>query len=162
MDRISTHLWFDHQAEQAARFYCGLFSDSRIDAIVRSPVNGPDGERAGVLQVEFTLAGRGFIALNGGPGVPFTEAVSLSIDCEDQAEVDRWWDALSAHPGNERCGWLKDRFGLSWQVIPRTLPALLGDPDRARARRAMQAMMTMKRIDIAALEAAADATGAAS
>ena len=160
MDRISTHLWFDDQAEQAAGFYCELFPDSRIDDVMRSPSaassDGPDDRRGNVLQVEFTLAGRSFLALNGGPGVPFTEAISLSIDCEDQAEVDRYWAALSAHPENERCGWLKDRFGLSWQVIPRALPALLGDPDRARARRAMAAMMGMKKIDVAALEAAAD------
>ena len=160
MDKISTHLWFDTQAEQAAKFYCELFPDSRINDIVRAPIDYGVGPKGGVLQVAFTLTGKSFLALNGGPGVPFTEAISLSIDCEDQAEVDRYWSALSAHPQNEQCGWVKDRFGLSWQVIPRALPRLLGDKDPERAKRAMAAMMSMKKIDIAALEAAADKDGA--
>ena len=156
MDRIATHLWFDDRAEEAARFYTDLFPDSRIERITRSPADWANGAEGDVLEVAFTLSGRTFLALNGGPGFPFTEAVSLSVDCEGQAEVDRWWEALSAHPEHERCGWLKDRFGVSWQIIPRALPALLADPDRARARRVMEAMMTMKKIDVAALEAVAE------
>ena len=103
----------------------------------------------------FTLSGRGFLGLNGGPGYPFTAAISLSVDCETQAEVDRYWEALSAHPENEQCGWVKDKFGASWQVVPRILPKLLANPDRAKAKRAMDAMMTMTKIDVAALERAA-------
>lgn len=155
MDKISTHLWFDGKAEEAAGFYAALFPDSRIDEVVRAPAEYPGGKEGDVLQVTFTLAGRSFLALNGGPGFPFREAISLSIDCEDQAEVDRYWHALSAHPENEQCGWVKDRFGVSWQVIPRALPRLLADTDRAKAKRVMEAMMTMKKIDGAALEVAA-------
>ena len=155
MDKISTFLWFDGQAEQAATFYTSLFPDSRIDGITRAPADYPSGKRGDVLTVEFTLAGRSFHALNGGPQFKFTEAISLSIDCADQAEVDRYWSALSAHPENEQCGWVKDRFGLSWQVVPSALPKLLADPDGAKAKRVMEAMMKMKKIDIAALQRAA-------
>jgi len=155
MDKISTHLWFDDQAEEAATFYTGLFPDSRVDEIMRAPADYPNGKAGDVLQVTFTLVGRSFLALNGGPGYPFTEAISLSIDCDTQAEVDRYWEALSAHPENEQCGWVKDRFGLSWQIIPTLLPTLLADPDREKAGRAMEAMMKMKKIDIDALKRAA-------
>ena len=158
MDKIATHLWFDGRAEEAAEFYVGTFPDSRIERLTRSPADWPNGAAGDVIEVAFTLAGRSFLALNGGPGYPFTEAISLSVDCADQAEVDRYWEALSAHPEHEWCGWLKDRFGVSWQIIPRALPELLNDPDRARAKRAMEAMMTMKKIDVAALEAAAGAS----
>lgn len=155
MDKITTCLWFDGKAKEAATFYTALFPDSRIDQVTHSPSDYPAGKEGDVLLVEFTLGGRSFLALNGGPGSPFTQAISLSIDCEDQAEVDRYWNALSAHPENEQCGWVKDRFGLSWQVVPCALPKLLADPDRAKARRAMQAMMTMKKIDVAAVKKAA-------
>lgn len=155
MDRISICLWFDGNAQQAAEFYTGLFPDSRIDEVTRSPADYPAGKTGDVLTVAFTLAGRSFLGLNGGPEFSFTEAVSLSTDCADQAEVDRYWQALSAHPESEACGWVKDRFGLSWQIVPRVLPRLLADPDRNKARRVMEAMMRMKKIDIAALEAAA-------
>ncbi|MFL6861463.1 MAG: VOC family protein [Allosphingosinicella sp.] len=154
---ITPCLWFDGRAEEAANFYAGLFPDSRVDAVTRSPADYPAGKAGDVITVEFTLMGRPFMGLNGGPAFAFTEAVSFSILCDDQAEVDRYWDALIADGGEASvCGWLKDRFGLSWQVTPKILPRLLADPDRARARRAMEAMMTMGKIDVAAIERAAD------
>lgn len=155
MDKISTFLWFDGQAEEAAEFYTGLFPDSSVDEVTRSPSDYPAGKAGDVITVAFTLSGRSFIAMNGGPGHPFTDAISLSIECEDQAEVDRYWEALSDGGEPVMCGWIKDRFGLSWQVTPRILPQLLADPDRAKAKRAMEAMMQMVKIDVAAIEAAA-------
>ena len=154
-DKIAPCLWFDGQAEEAADFYVSLLPDSRVDAVHRAAADYPSGKRGDVLTVEFTLGGRQFVGLNGGPHFIFNEAVSLQIYCEDQAEVDRLTAALSAVPAAEQCGWVKDRFGLSWQIVPRRMLALLADPDAARARRAMRAMMTMKRIDIAAVERAA-------
>lgn len=155
MDRISTFLWFDGDAEAAAEFYTGLFPDSRIDEVTHSPMEYPGGKEGAAITVAFTLSGRSFIAMNGGPGHPFTDAISLSVDCEDQAEVDRYWDAFAKGGEPVGCGWIRDRFGLSWQVTPRILPRLLADPDRARARRAMEAMVEMVKIDVAAIEAAA-------
>lgn len=154
-NKITINLWFDDVAEQAAAFYVGLFPNSRIDAIHRSPADNPSVDKGAVLVVEFTLDGRSFIALNGGPHFQLTEAVSLVIDCADQAEVDRYWHAIVADGGSpSQCGWCKDRFGLSWQVTPRRLKELLSQPDRAAAERAMQAMLQMTKIDIAKLEAA--------
>ncbi|ATB42157.1 hypothetical protein CYFUS_007634 [Cystobacter fuscus] len=155
MEKISPCLWFDGQAEEAARFYVSLLPDSRIDEVVRSPADNPSMREGGVLTVVFTLGGRRFVGLNGGPHFKFNEAVSFQIHCEDQAEVDRLTQALSAHPEAEQCGWVKDRFGLSWQIVPRRLSELLSSPDAAKARRAMEAMLKMKRIDIAAIERAA-------
>ena len=155
MDKITTFLWFDGKAEEAARFYVGIFPDSRIDAITRTTVDYPGGREGNVLTVAFTLAGRSFQAMNGGPYATFSEAISLSIDCADQAEVDHYWTALSAHPDREQCGWLKDRYGLFWQVTPRILPELLAGPDREKARRVMEAMMAMRKLDVAAIERAA-------
>ncbi len=155
MDKISPCLWFDGNAEAAATFYVELFPDSRVNEITRAPLDYPAGNEGDVLTVAFTLSGRSFTGLNGGSSFPFTEAISLSIDCADQAEVDHYWNALSAHPASEQCGWIKDRFGLSWQIVPRALHEFLADADRARAGRVMAAMMDMKKIDIAALEAAA-------
>lgn len=146
--KVTPFLWFDNQAEEAARFYVSLFPDSEITGVTP----GPDGAP---LVVAFRLAGIGFLALNGGPSHPHTEAFSLSIDCHSQDEVDRYWEALTAGGSPVACGWLKDRFGLFWQVVPDVLPKLLGDPDRAKAGRAMQAMMGMVKLDIAALQAAA-------
>ncbi len=157
MDKVSICLWFDGHAEEAAKFYTNLIPDSRIEQTTRAPSDYPSGRQGEVLTVAFTLGQRNFLALNGGPEFRFTEAVSLSIDCADQAEVDRYWEALSAHPANEQCGWVKDRFGLSWQIVPRVLPKLLADPDRAKAQRVMKAMMEMKKLDVAALERAASA-----
>jgi predicted 3-demethylubiquinone-9 3-methyltransferase (glyoxalase superfamily) len=155
MDKIIPCLWFDGDAEEAARFYVTLLPDSRIDAVNRSPADYPSGKAGDVLTVEFTLAGRAFVGLNGGPEFGFTEAVSFQIPCDDQAELDRLWDSIGGNGGQPvACGWIKDRWGLSWQVFPRRLPEMLASPDRAAARRAMEAMMTMVKIDLAALEKA--------
>ncbi len=155
-EKIVPCLWFDGNAEDAANFYTGLVPDSRVVAVHRSPSDTPSGKEGSVLTVEFVVAGQNFVGLNGGPYFKFNEAVSFQIMCDDQAEVDRLTDALSVVPEAEQCGWVKDRFGLSWQIVPRRMIALLGDPDPARAKRAMEAMMQMKRIDIAKIEAAAD------
>ena len=153
MDKISTFLWYDGQAEEAARFYCSLFPDSRVDAIARAPGDFPAGAEGDVLVVDFTLAGRRYQAMNGGPGHPFTDAISLSVVTEDQAETDRLWDALVADGGSPvACGWLKDRFGLSWQITPRVLAEALMLDDLAAAKRAFEAMMTMVKIDVAGIE----------
>ncbi len=156
MQKVTPCLWFDGQAEQAAGYYVSLLPDSRIDRVVRSPADTPSGPAGMVLAVEFTLAGHKFQGLNGGPQFPFTEAVSFQIACEDQAEVDRLWAALSDGGAPGQCGWLKDRWGLSWQIVPTRLFQLLADPDPTRSRRAMAAMLTMSKLDIAALERAAD------
>ena len=156
MTRLTTCLWYDGQAEDAAQHYVSLLPDSRINRIVRSPADTPSGPTGMVLVVEFTLCGAPFIALNGGPQYRFTEAVSFQIPCADQTEVDRLWTALSDGGSEGRCGWLKDRWGVSWQVVPVRLQQLLADPDQGRSRRAMQAMLTMKKIVIADLERAAE------
>lgn len=151
-------LWFDGKAEEAATFYTSLLPDSRVDKVWRSPADTPSGPAGMVLTVDFTLNGQQFQGLNGGPDFSFNEAVSFVIECEDQAEVDRLWDALTANGGEPGpCGWLKDRFGLSWQIVPRQLNELVGDPDPERARRAMEAMLKMGKIDVAELQRAADA-----
>lgn len=150
-------LWFDGTAEEAASFYVSLLPNSHVDKVWRSPSETPSGPAGMVLTVDFTLAGQKFQGLNGGPHFKFNEAVSFVIDCEDQAEVDRLWDALTANSGEPGpCGWLKDRFGLSWQIVPRQLDELLNDPDSERARRVMEAMLTMGKIEVAQLERAAD------
>ncbi|MBS0264143.1 MAG: VOC family protein [Planctomycetes bacterium] len=157
MQKVTPCLWYDGQAEAAATFYVSLLPDSRIDRIVRSPADNPSGPAGMVLVVEFTLAGHRYFALNGGPQFAFTEAISFQIACEDQTEVDRLWEALSANGGSPgHCGWIKDRWGLSWQVVPKRLHQLLSDPHPGRARRAMEAMLTMSKIQIAMLEQAAD------
>ncbi|PZU57722.1 MAG: hypothetical protein DI552_07795 [Brevundimonas sp.] len=154
-DKIVPCLWFDGDGEEAARLYVSLLPDSRIDSVNRSPVDTPSGPADSVLTVQFTLAGRRYMALNGGPNFTFDEAVSFMVMTEDQAETDRLWDALTANGGQENvCGWLKDRWGLSWQITPRRLMDLTTDPNRARAEAAMRAMMTMRKIDIAALDRA--------
>ena len=153
MDKVTTWLWCDGTAEEQARFYTGLIPDSVMGDIMRAPVDYPGGAAGTVLTVAFTLAGRSFAMLNGGAGKPHSEAMSLSIDCADQAEVDHYWDAFIAHGGTAvQCGWLTDRWGVSWQIIPRRLLELMADP--VHAPRAMAAMMTMVRIDVAALERA--------
>ena len=152
---ITPCLWFDGQAEEAAKFYVSLFPDSLIDKVVKAPADFPSGKKGDVLVVDFTLMGRKFSGLNGGPYFKFNEAVSFTIPCENQAEVDRYWKALSAVPESEQCGWVKDRYGLSWQIVPTMLYRLLADPDRAKAGRVMEVMLKMKKLDIAALERAA-------
>jgi predicted 3-demethylubiquinone-9 3-methyltransferase (glyoxalase superfamily) len=156
MQKVTPFLWFNGQAEEAARFYVSLFPDSRIERVNRSPADTPSGPAGMALTVEFTLAGSPFIALNGGPMYAFTEAVSFQIACADQAEVDRLWAALSEGGSEGRCGWLKDRWGLSWQVVPTRLLELFNDPDPGRSRRTAEAMLNMNKIMIAELERAAD------
>lgn len=156
MQKVTPCLWFDGQAEQAANFYVSLLPDSRIDKVVRSPADNPSGPAGMVLAVDFTLAGSKFSGLNGGPMFKFTEAVSFQIHCEDQAEVDRLWAALLEGGTPSACGWLKDRWGLSWQIFPKRLLQLIADPDPARAKRAMESMMTMVKIELAEIEKAAD------
>ena len=157
MKKITPFLLFDGQAEEAAKFYISLMPDSQIDKVTRWPADTQGGSPDGVLTVEFTFGGFQFVALNG-PKFPFTEAVSFQIACADQAEVDHLWAALSAGGWEGPCGWLKDRWGLSWQVTPTRLLELIADPDPNRARRAMEAMMKMSKINIAEVENAADGT----
>jgi predicted 3-demethylubiquinone-9 3-methyltransferase (glyoxalase superfamily) len=159
MARLCPCLWFNGDAEEAANFYVTLLPDSHVDRVWRSPAETPSGPAGMVLTVDFTLAGQPLQGLNGGPHFKFNEAVSFVIDCEDQGEVDRLWDALTANGGEPGpCGWLKDRHGLSWQVVPRRLDELLNDPDPDRARRAMEAMLRMGKIEVAQLEHAAAGT----
>ncbi|WP_315096582.1 VOC family protein [uncultured Cellulomonas sp.] len=159
MPSITPFLWFDDQAEQAAERYVEVFPSSRILSVDRYPEGAPQAGAA--MSVTFVIDGLEVRALNGGPHYQLTEAFSLQVDVPDQAECDRVWDALIADGGEPgRCGWLKDRWGLSWQVIPAALPELLGDPDPARASRALNAMLTMEKIDVAALHAAADGVAA--
>jgi predicted 3-demethylubiquinone-9 3-methyltransferase (glyoxalase superfamily) len=155
MSRITPCLWFDGRAEEAASFYVSLLPDSHVDQVVRSPADTPSGQEGSVLLVEFTLAGQRFTALNGGPQFTFNESVSFVIDCADQEEIDRLWEALTTDESAEQCGWLKDRYGLSWQIVPSVLTRLLTDPDAAKARRVMTAMLGMKKLEIAELELAA-------
>ncbi|HVO48438.1 MAG TPA: VOC family protein [Steroidobacteraceae bacterium] len=155
--KITPCLWFDGRAEEAARLYTSVFPDSRIDQLQRSTSDWPGGKAGGVILVEFTLAGFPCQALNGGPHVTFNDAISLSVSCKDQGEVDRYWDALTADGGKPvMCGWLKDKFGVSWQIVPDALIAMMRDPDRAKAGRVMQAMMQMVKLDIAGLKQAFD------
>ncbi len=150
--KIKTCLWFDGNAEEAAKFYVSIFKDHG-DSAVTGVTPGPDGA---ALVVTFRLAGTEFLALNGGPHFKFNEAISLSVDCRSQEELDELWEKLSAGGGPVQCGWLKDRYGLSWQIVPAVLPDLLGGPDRGRAQRVMAALMGMTKLDIRALQAAAD------
>jgi predicted 3-demethylubiquinone-9 3-methyltransferase (glyoxalase superfamily) len=157
MPAITPNLWFDTQGQEAAEFYVSVFPNSEIKHILYYGEAAP--RPAGtVLTVEFVLDGQDFTVINGGPEFTFNEAISLSIDCADQAEVDYYWTRLTDGGEEGPCGWLKDRYGLSWQVVPRELIELIKDPDEARAQRAMAAMMQMRKIDVAALYAAADQT----
>ena len=154
MQKITTFLWYDDKAEEAAQFYTGIFKNSKIVNTSRYGDVGP-GAKGAVMTVTFELDGQQFIALNGGPLFKFTEAMSLLVNCETQAEVDQLWERLSVGGDKSRCGWLKDKYGLSWQIIPTALGRLLRDPDRARAGRVMQAMLQMDKIEIEKLERAA-------
>jgi predicted 3-demethylubiquinone-9 3-methyltransferase (glyoxalase superfamily) len=156
MPRITPNLWFDTQGQEAAEFYVSVFPNSKITNVTHYTDVGP--RPAGtVMTVDFVLDGQEFTAINGGPEFTFNEAISLLIDCADQEEVDYYWTKLSEHGEEGPCGWLKDRYGLSWQVCPTGMVELFNDPDKRRAERAMQAMLGMKKIDLAALHAAADA-----
>ena len=156
MQTITPCLWFDGNAEEAATFYTSLLPNSRIDKVQRAPGDYPSGKAGDVLTVEFTLMGRPFVGLNGGAHFKFNEAVSFQIPVDTQAEIEHLTNALSAVPDAEQCGWIKDRYGLSWQIVPRKLLSLLGDANPAGAKRAFESMMEMKRIDIAAVERAAE------
>jgi predicted 3-demethylubiquinone-9 3-methyltransferase (glyoxalase superfamily) len=155
MQKITPFLWFDHQAEEAAAFYTSIFPDSRVVKVVRYGEAGP-GPAGSVMTVEFQLEGQTFVALNGGPHFKFTEAISFVVNCQAQDEVDRYWEELSAGGAEIQCGWLKDKFGVSWQIVPTVLPKLLNDPDPAKSRRVMQAMLKMTKLDIPALQKAYD------
>lgn len=155
MPRPYPCLWFNGQAEEAAEFYTRVFPDSRIDKVVQAPADFPSGKKGDVLTVEFTLDGEHFVGLNGGPEFTFDEAISFVVDCADQTEVDRYWEALVEGGGEHSvCGWLKDRFGVSWQVVPTRMNELLESADKAASERAMKAMLEMTKIDLAAVEAA--------
>lgn len=157
---ITPCLWFDGDAEEAAEFYTSIFPDSRIDDVSRAPADNPSTGSGDVLMVTFTLDGTTFIGVNGGPQFPFTEAVSFQIDCTDQGEVDMYWEALVEGGGEHgQCGWLKDRFGLSWQVVPRQIGDYLGGADSAGRARAMRAMLQMEKLDIERLRAAYEGRG---
>jgi predicted 3-demethylubiquinone-9 3-methyltransferase (glyoxalase superfamily) len=153
MPKITPFLWYDHQAEEAANFYCSIFPNSKVLRIARYGETGP-GPKGSVMTVEFELDGQRFVALNGGPQFPFTEAVSFVVDCKTQKEVDTYWEKLSAGGREVECGWLQDRFGLRWQITPTILIELLHDPDPKKANRVMQAMMKMKKIEIEPLKKA--------
>jgi predicted 3-demethylubiquinone-9 3-methyltransferase (glyoxalase superfamily) len=155
MPSITPNLWFDTQGEEAAEFYVSVFPNSKITAVTHYGEAGPR-EAGMVLTVEFVLDGQRFTALNGGPQFTFDEAISFLIECQDQEEIDYYWDKLSEGGETGQCGWLEDKFGLSWQVAPAGMDEALNDPDQERAQRAMKAMLGMTKIDIAALKAAAD------
>ena len=152
--KITTYLWFDREAEEAANLYTSIFRNSKILNVARYGDAGP-GPKGTAMTVNFQLDGQEFIALNGGPAFKFTEAISLLVDCETQEEVDRLWNKLTADGGEQSmCGWLKDKFGLSWQIIPSALFRLMSDPDPEKSKRVMEAMLQMKKIDVPSLERA--------
>jgi predicted 3-demethylubiquinone-9 3-methyltransferase (glyoxalase superfamily) len=153
VQRITPFLWFDRQTEEAAEFYVSVFPNSKVEKIVRCGLGGP-GPPGSVLTVAFALDGQSFVALNGGPHFKFTEAVSFVVNCATQEEIDDYWNRLSAGGAESQCGWLKDRFGLSWQIVPTALPKLLSDPDPQKAMRVVKALMAMKKLDLAQLEQA--------
>ena len=156
MSKVAPCLWFAREAAEAAEFYVSMIPDSRIRHVQRNGPGSPVGKEGSALVVDFVLGGQTFMALNGGPPDNFTHAVSFKIDCVDQAEVDRLWEGLGAGGSPGQCGWLKDRYGVSWQIVPTEMPAILGDPDPAKAQRAMKAMLGMTKLDIAALKKARD------
>jgi predicted 3-demethylubiquinone-9 3-methyltransferase (glyoxalase superfamily) len=155
MSKIAPCLWFSDEAEEAAKFYVSLLPDSRIDKIQKSPIDTPSGKVGKVLVVQFMLAGQEYMALNGGMRFEYTNAISFKVDCADQAEVDHLWDGLTAGGGSPgQCGWLKDRYGVSWQIVPSAMMRYLGGSDHAGAQRAMAAMMKMTKLEIATLQKA--------
>jgi predicted 3-demethylubiquinone-9 3-methyltransferase (glyoxalase superfamily) len=152
--KITPHLWYAKEAEEAARFYASIFPDSRVDRVTTLPAASPSGPAGSVKVVEMTLFGQAFMAMSAGPLDPFNHAISFVVNCDDQAEIDRYWEALLRGGSAEQCGWLKDRFGVSWQIVPRAFGEMMADPDRDKARRAAEAMLTMVKLDIAALQKA--------
>ena len=155
IQKITPFLWFDHQAEEAAGFYVSIFPNSKIIKVIRYGKAGP-GPAGRAMTVDFQLEGQSFVALNGGPHFKFTEAISLSVSCDTQAEVDRFWESLSAGGEKGRCGWLKDKFGLSWQIVPAVLGEMMQDQDAARSNRVMAAVLRMNKLDIEGLQLARD------
>lgn len=155
MSKITTFLWFDGKAEEAMNPYLSIFKNSKVGSVTRYGAGGP-GPKGAVMTASFQLEGHDFVALNGGPQFKFTEAISMLVSCETQEEVDDLWRKLGEGGQPQQCGWLKDRFGLSWQIIPTALGRMLGDPDPARSKRVMEAMLQMEKIDIARLEQAYD------
>ena len=155
MAKIIPHLWFEKGAEEATRLYASLIPDSHVDHVAALPADSPSGPAGSVQMVLFTLAGQPFQAINGGPLDAFNHAVSFVIQCEDQAEIDRLWEKLGEGGSYEQCGWLRDRWGVSWQIVPRRLGELMGGSDRAAAKRVQEAFLKMRKFDIAALERAA-------
>lgn len=153
MQKITPFLWFDNQAEEAANFYVSIFKNSKIGAVRRYGEAGP-GPKGSVMTIAFQLEGQEFVALNGGPHFKFTPAISLFVDCKDQQEVDELWEKLSAGGRKDRCGWLQDKFGLSWQIVPKQLIEMLGDKDPAKSQSVMKAMLQMDKIDVAGLRRA--------
>jgi predicted 3-demethylubiquinone-9 3-methyltransferase (glyoxalase superfamily) len=152
--KITPFLWYSRQAEEAAAFYVSIFPDSRVTRVTALPSESPSGPPGSVKIVEFVLFGQPFTAMSAGPLDPFNHAVSFVVHCDNQAELDRYWNALLQDGSAEQCGWLKDRFGLSWQIVPTVLDAMMADPDRVKAKRASDAMLKMVKIDIAVLHAA--------
>ena len=154
MQKITPFLWYSKEAEEAAAFYVSIFPDSRVNRVSTLPSESPSGPPGSVKIVDFVLFGQSFVAMTAGPLDPFNHAVSFVVNCEDQAEIDRYWNALLRGGAPEQCGWLRDRYGLSWQIVPTVLAQLMTDPDQAKAKRAADAMLKMVKVDIAALKAA--------
>lgn len=152
--KIVPHLWYAEKAAEAAKFYASIFPDSRVDSVTPLPADTPSGPAGSVEVVEFTLAGQPFLAISAGPMDPFNHAISLVVNCADQDEIDRLWNSLSAGGTVEQCGWLRDRYGVSWQIVPTVLGEMMKDADRDRARRVMEAMLQMKKLDIEGLKRA--------
>lgn len=159
--KITPHLWFTEKADEAAAFYASIFPDSRVDRVTAVPADTPSGPAGSVKVVEFTLAGQPFMAISAGPLDPFNHAVSFVVNCKDQPEVDHYWDKLLEGGAAEQCGWLRDRYGLCWQIVPTVLGEMMTDPDRIRAKRVTEAMLKMVKLDIAALRRAYDGAVAA-
>jgi predicted 3-demethylubiquinone-9 3-methyltransferase (glyoxalase superfamily) len=153
--KITPFLWFDGKAEEAMNFYVSVFKNSKVGGVTRYGDAGP-GPKGSAMTVEFELEGQRFVGLNGGPQYKFTPAISFTVDCKSQAEVDHYWSKLSEGGRTDRCGWLQDRYGLSWQIVPSALPKLLGDKDRAKSKRVMEAMLKMDKLDIGVLQAASE------
>jgi predicted 3-demethylubiquinone-9 3-methyltransferase (glyoxalase superfamily) len=157
IQKITPHLWYAKEAVEAAKLYTSIFPDSRIDRVTDLPAESPSGPAGSVKMVEFTLFGQPFLAISAGPLDAFNHAISFVVQCDDQAEIDRYWNALLRDGGSaEQCGWLKDRFGVSWQIVPRSLGDMMADPDRGKAGRTAQAMLKMVKLDVAGLQRAYD------
>jgi predicted 3-demethylubiquinone-9 3-methyltransferase (glyoxalase superfamily) len=152
--KIIPHLWYAKEAEEAARFYCSIFPDSHVQRVSDLPAESPSGPPGSVKVVEFTLCGQPFFALTAGPLDPFNHAISFCVMCEDQAEIDKYWNALLEGGSPEQCGWLKDKYGMSWQIVPTALGEMMADSDRQRAKRVAEAMLKMVKLDLAGLQAA--------